>query len=150
MVSLCSASTALSGSLQQGLRVGLPVCSCAALLAQVWRDVRVQLQEEAGGGSCLSIQRLMEEGGGAEGGVAAASQLQPRPAVVQMMALMLQLAHAVAAAGMLQPPFYTYCAASQRCGFSAVTRTLGVSFNDVIVPLTQDAVRCSQRVSVLS
>jgi hypothetical protein len=62
---------------------------------QVWRDASAQLQEEAAGACCSIIPQVMEEGDG----VAAVAQLQPRPALVQMMTQVLQLAHAAAAAG---------------------------------------------------
>ncbi len=92
----------------------------------------MELQEQAAAsfaGNCNGGLQLGEEHG------AAAGQLQPRPVFMQMMTHVLELAHAAAAAGAVP----SLCSAALR---QPLTSTSGASFHDVIVPLTQDAVRC--------
>ncbi len=104
---------------------------------QLWREVRVQLQEEAGAAwaGSANVRRLMQEAEGEGGEVIAVGQLQPRFVLVQLMSHVLQLAHAAAAAGARRRP--------PAAAASAVTQTPGVAFSDIIVPLTQDGVRSS-------
>ena len=110
--------------------------SAAAAAAHV--DLRkpdvVDLGDDDDGGSG---GEEAEEGEGAGGGLDAVAQLQPRPVMLHMMTLVLQLAHAAAAMG----EFHTAAFCRGACAFTRVTPAAGAAFNDVLVPLMQDGVR---------